>query len=163
LDGRRLSEMLLRLRVTQLWERHRTLDHILWTTEPEFRMTKDNKLAIPRMYQNEAQNNRYNSKQRQISYPVNPGIDKVSIACSEPSPAAFRLVNERPCSTASSSEDLVSIRVVCSLLSALRVAGGLYLFAVIGRRMDTDDTVFALSTSNTSFVQVPRHFTISIN
>ncbi|KAL5357558.1 putative hybrid PKS/NRPS enzyme EqiS-like protein, partial [Aspergillus floccosus] len=160
-DGRRLSEMLLRLRVTQLWERENALDRMLWTTEPEFRTTKDDTLVIPRMYQNEAQNNRYNSKQRQISYPVNPAVESVSIAYSEPS-AAFRLVSKALPSTRSSSEGLVSIRVVCSLLSALRVASGLYLFAVIGRRTDTQDTVFALSTSNDSLVQVHQDYTISI-
>jgi hybrid polyketide synthase/nonribosomal peptide synthetase ACE1 len=162
LDGRRLSEMLLRLRVTQIWERDGTLDQILWTTEPEFRTSKDDRLLIPRMYLQKAQNSRYNSKQRQISYEVSPATDKVSIAYSEQS-GAFRLLTEAVSSTALSSAHPVFIRVLYSVLSALRLVGGQYLFPIIGRRIDTNDTVFALTTSNTSLAAVPQEYVISVN
>ncbi|CAI7640712.1 unnamed protein product [Penicillium glandicola] len=161
LDGRRLSEMLLRLRVTQLWEREGTLNQILWTTEPELSTSKDGRLLIPRMYQQEAQNSRYNSKQRQVSCEVSPATDKVTIAYSEPS-RVFSLLIEAASSTALSSEHSVSIRVLYSVLSALKLAGGQYLFPVIGRCIDTNDTVFALSTSNTSLAVVPREYAVSV-
>ncbi|KAJ6159879.1 hypothetical protein N7497_004416 [Penicillium chrysogenum] len=162
LDGRRLSEMLLRLRVTQIWEREGTLDQILWTTEPEFCTSKDGRLLVPRIYQQEAQNSRYNSKQRQISYEVSPTTDMVSIAYSESSSGGFRLVTEGSSSINSSSEHSVSICVLYSCLSALRLVGGQYLFPIIGRCMDTNETVFALSTSNSSLVVVPQEYVVSV-
>lgn len=162
LDGRRLSEMLLRLRVTQIWEREGTLDQILWTTEPEFCTRKDGRLLVPRIYQQKAQNIRYNSKQRQISYEVSPTTDRVSVAYSASSSRGFRLVTESPSSTNLSSEHSLSIRVLYSGLSALRLVGGQYLFPVIGRCMGTNETVFGLSTSNSSLAVVPQEYVVSV-
>ncbi|KAL4924992.1 putative polyketide synthase [Aspergillus undulatus] len=159
--GQRLSEMVLRLRVTQLWEREGTFDKVLWTTEPEYRLSHDNRLMIPRMYQSEAQNDRYNSKHRRITYKVAPTVNNVSISYSK-SPGEFKLVNEPSPSRISRSYGSIAIRVSCSFLSALRVADGQYLFPVLGRRLDTDDTVFSLSISNSSLIQVPEHYAVSV-
>ncbi|KAJ5427409.1 lovastatin nonaketide synthase [Penicillium cf. griseofulvum] len=161
LDARHLSEMLLRLRVTQLWEREGLLDQILWTIEPEFCTSKDDRLLVPRMYEQEAQNKRYNSKQRQISYEVSPATDRVSIAYSEPF-KVFRLFAEAAPGIALSPEHSVSIRVLYSVLSALKLPGGQYLFPIIGRCIDTNRTVLSLSTSNSSLATVPKEYVVPV-
>lgn len=161
LDARCLSEMLLRLRVTQLLEREGLLDQILWTTEPEICIRKDNCLLVPRMYQQGAQNNRYNSKQRQISYEVSPATERVSIAYSEPF-KVFRLLTETTPRISLSQEHSVSMRVLYSTLSALRLPGGQFLFPIIGKCIDTNETVFALSASNASLAAVPKEHVASV-
>ncbi|KAK1140467.1 putative Hybrid PKS-NRPS biosynthetic cluster [Aspergillus melleus] len=159
LKAEQLCEMLLTLRVTQIWEREGTMEQILWSTEPELRM-EGNHLLIPRLYQHQAQNNRYNSKQRQITQDLPTQTNKISIMYDVLS-KAYRLVNDESTMNACSSET-ISIRVDCSLLSSLRLAGGCYLFPIIGRRLDTDEAVLALSTSNTSLLDVPKQYVIPI-
>ncbi|KAL2819623.1 lovastatin nonaketide synthase [Aspergillus cavernicola] len=159
-DARRLCEMLLTLRATQLWEREGTLEQVLWTTEPEFYVEKNQQL-IPRMYHHHAQNNRYNSKQRQISYEVAPRTDRVCISYSEAS-RAFKLVNDDNPKGVSSS-DYASVRVLYSPLSSIKLPGGQYIFPIIGRNVDTDETVLALSASNTSVVDIPKEYVVSVN
>ncbi|KAL4946541.1 hypothetical protein BDV06DRAFT_218260 [Aspergillus oleicola] len=161
LDPRRLAEMVLRLRVASLWEQECTIDSILWTTEPELRLTKDNRLLLPRIYQQNEQNNRYKSNKRQISYKISPGTDRVSIAYSESS-KGFQLRSEPRSRIDRSSESTVPIRMISSLLSALKLADGQCLFPVVGKRVDTGETVFALSSRNSSFVQVPWNHVASV-
>ncbi|KAL4985523.1 hypothetical protein BDW68DRAFT_179645 [Aspergillus falconensis] len=160
-NSRCLAEMILRLRGTQLWDQEGTLNQILWSTEPEYRLTKNGRLLIPRLYDEEDQNKRYNSQWRRIMSQVSPAAERVSIAYERVS-GASRLMSE---STTLSTENgnLVSIRVLCSLLSSLKLADGQSLFPLLGRRTDTDEAVFALSPSNTSVVVVPPHYTVFLN
>ncbi|KAL4964020.1 uncharacterized protein BDV14DRAFT_201275 [Aspergillus stella-maris] len=158
LDSRRLSEMLLRLRAASIWELECTLDSMLWTTEPELRLTRNSRLLVPRIYQKEAQNNRYNSKMRQICYDVSPATDKLTIIYSESS-NTFDLRKGSLSHTNRPTDDSVSIRVFASLLSALKLADGRFLFLALGKRVDTDSTVLALSSCNSSLIDVPcDHF-----
>ncbi|PLB53452.1 lovastatin nonaketide synthase [Aspergillus steynii IBT 23096] len=157
LDAGRLCEMLLTLRTTQVWEREGTMEQILWTTEPEYRLEADH-LLIPRMYQHQAQNERYNSKQRHITQELPTGTNTVSII-HDVSSKTYRLVSDSNIRNVSVPES-ISIRVVCSLLSSLKLAGGLYLFPVVGRRIDSDEVVVALSTSNASIVDIPKQYVV---
>ncbi|KAL4790506.1 hypothetical protein BDV19DRAFT_393987 [Aspergillus venezuelensis] len=153
LDPRRLSEMLLRLRAASLWEQERTLDSMLWTTEPELRLTRNNRLLVPRIYQQEAQNYRYNCKMRQFSHDVSLATDTVSIIYSESS-KRFELRKGLLSHTGRRTENSTPIRVLTSLLSALKLTDGRFLFPVIGREVHTGETVFALSSCNSSLVHV---------
>ncbi|KAL3474076.1 lovastatin nonaketide synthase [Aspergillus californicus] len=154
-DSRRLSEMILRLRTTQAWEGDSGPDQILWTTEPEYRIENGRQL-IPRMYHHDAQNSRYNSKQRQISYDVTPEVDGISIEYSN----TFKLVNTSP--KATPAPDCVAVRVTYSLLSSLELAGGRY-FPLVGRTLKTNETVIGLSTSNASIVEIPQEYVVPVS
>ncbi|KKK24446.1 hypothetical protein ARAM_006066 [Aspergillus rambellii] len=161
LDVGYLSEMLLRLRVTDLWESSGPLSHeILWTTEPEFRAA-NSKILIPRMYEHSAQNDRYNSQRRQISHEQEREAGRISISHSG-APKTFKLVEDR-LSAQSTRAGMVSIRVLYSVLSAMQVADGAFLFLSIGRTVAGGDTVLAVSDSNSSTIDVPKEHMVRIN
>ncbi|KAL4953212.1 hypothetical protein BDW69DRAFT_165916 [Aspergillus filifer] len=154
LDARRLSEMVLRLRAASFWEQERTVDSMLWSSEPELRLSRNNRLLIPRIYQQETQNNRYNSRMRQMSYNLCPTTDKISVIYSKSS-KRFDLRTGLLSHSNRRTENSVPIRVLTSLLSALKVADGRLFFPVLGKRVDTDNTVLALSSCNSSLIDVP--------
>lgn len=159
IKAEQLCELLLTLRVTQVWEREGIMEKILWTTEPELRMA-GNHLLVPRIYQHEARNKRYNSKKRQITQELQTQTNKASIIYDVPS-NAYRLVSDASTSCPSFG-DRISIQVVCSLLLSLNLAGGRHLFPIVGRRIGTDEAVVALSTSNTSLVDIPKAYVIPL-
>ncbi|RAK98120.1 putative hybrid PKS/NRPS enzyme EqiS-like protein [Aspergillus ibericus CBS 121593] len=156
-DANLVGSMLLRLRATDLWTAQDPMSgEMLWSTEPEWRVTKDQALLIPRMYEHEAQNNRYNSRRRQIRQDMALETAQVSISAAEPS--GFRLAAD----ARSSTPGLVSIRVSCSILSSVNVAGAGYFFVSLGVVQETGQIVIALSDSNASFIEVPKEHTVSV-
>ncbi|KAL4902108.1 hypothetical protein BDW74DRAFT_181271 [Aspergillus multicolor] len=160
-DARRLAEMLLRLRGTQMWEEEGALRDILWTTEPEYRLTKDGHLLIPRMCEHEVGNARYNSKQRRIQEHISPANARVSVRYKEKS-GGLALFKE-PGILTSKGTNSMPVRALYSFFSAIELADGRYLFPLIGRCTDTGATVFALSPSNVSVAQIPLDHIVPVN
>ncbi|RDW68782.1 Polyketide synthase-nonribosomal peptide synthetase [Aspergillus mulundensis] len=161
-DARRLAEMLLRLRGTQLWEQEGALDDMLWTTEPEYRLTKDGRFLIPRLSEDVARNRAYNSRHRRIQDHVDLAQERVSVRYVEKS-VGFKLVKEPDIpASGGAARGSVIVRVLYSLLCAVKLADGRCLFPLIGTRTDTEETVFALSSSNGSLVEVPMQHLVPV-
>ncbi|KAL4757023.1 uncharacterized protein BDW70DRAFT_171762 [Aspergillus foveolatus] len=161
-DAGRLAEMLLRLRVTDAWEKEAgapLVSQILWTTEPEHRVV-EGALLVPRMYEETAQNDRYNSKRRQISTELPLDTARVSLAYSAAT-QKYRLLSGGPVA-ASAAAGTVSVRVRSSVLTAIKAADGRFVHVAVGENVATGGTVVALSDSNTSILTVPKELVVPV-
>jgi hybrid polyketide synthase/nonribosomal peptide synthetase ACE1 len=161
-DAGRLSEMLLRLRVTDAWEKETQVplvQQILWTTEPEHRVV-DGQVLVPRMYEQSAQNDRYNSKRRQISTELALDASRVSLAYSA-GLQRYRLVGDGSVAT-SATEGTVSVRVQASILSAVKAANGRFVFVSVGENVSTGEPVVALSDTNSSILTLPKDLAVPV-
>ena len=153
-----LAEMLLRLEVTDQWEREGTNDDLLWTTEPELALESQG-LMIPRVHLSKAQNDRYNSSKRSMMKELDPKKSNIGITCSATSYSLQEWTMPKYAQP-SYGINCVDIKVRYSLLSSIKIGTGGYLYLVLGSLLNTGKLVLALSETQTSIISTPQTWTI---
>lgn len=145
--SRVITETLLRLHATEEWERDEgPFAEMLWTTEPEL-ILQENQLLLPRVLSNGDQNARLNSWRRSVTNDVALQTSVVEI-CQTHDSFLLRRVSLQ----SSSRNSHKRVNVMYSVLSALNVAIGNFMFVHIGTADQTGDLVVGLSKANSSIV-----------
>ena len=145
--SRVITETLLRLHATEEWERDEgPLAELLWTTEPELVLQKD-QLLVPRVLNNEDQNARLNSWRRPVTIDVAPQTSVVEICRAHD---LFMLRHVPLQNSSKNGHELVNVKY--SVLSALNVGPGNFMFVHIGTANQTGELVVGLSEANSSIV-----------
>ena len=145
--SRVIAETLLRLHVTEEWEREEDLHaKLLWSTEPELVIQKD-QLMVPRVLANGDQNARLNAWRRPVSKNVPSQTSVVGIALAN---EMFVLREELLQLPSGDGHKLVNVSH--SILSAVKVGPESFLFVNIGTTEHTGETVVSLSEENSSIV-----------
>lgn len=157
-----LAEELLRLEVLGKWEKESRGDDLLWSVEPEVYLESGTRV-IPRLYQMEQANTRYNSSRRTITKEVDPKESSVlfssggaSYELQHPSPLhrSDRLPTSGPTTTV-----LVSHFVLQTV--SVPFAGSLML--VVGTDEATGKNVLALSHTSESRATVLSDWTVPLD
>ncbi|KAK2873742.1 putative PKS/NRPS-like protein biosynthetic cluster [Arthroderma sp. PD_2] len=155
-NSRHLSEMLLRLCAADTWQRSGELKELVWSVEPEIYMQRGIEL-IPRIKNDVLRNARYNSRQRPIDNVVQRDSACIAIdSCGEELKLREIMAADSwsvPDSTQSARR---SVHVSASILTAIRIRPAGYLYLCYGKVAGTDDSILALSETNTSVVNVPE-------
>ncbi|KAK0129388.1 hypothetical protein ONS95_001314 [Cadophora gregata] len=151
-----IAETLMRLQVVNFWEQEGALEKMLWTVEPEMAYEKGT-LMIPRIYEEEVLNARFNSKRRPITEEVAPESNPVELVHSEEG------YDIRSMQLEQSAGDLVSIRVEHSLLTSIKMKHVGFAFIGLGINRQTNQNVIFISEHNASIVTVPSYFTAPID
>lgn len=152
-----LAEALLRFNLASMWNKELRKD-ILWSVEPELVLDKD-EYFIPRLLANQKQNDRYNSSRRFITKNVDPRNCLVGIASS----GASRVLQEE---WQLGSMDYIDtacsfgLYTEYSLLSSVTVGDSGYLFLVLGKKIETGETIIGLSETHTSIAMLRQKWTI---
>jgi SAM-dependent methyltransferase len=152
-----IAELLLRLELTREWKDGRSPIDMLWTTEPEL-MIENEKLLIHRLLPEKAQNDRYNSRKRQILKDLNPDCSIVKLEWRD---TAYVLREENslvPTDLRTHS----NIQVDCSLLQSIRTTTGRFFFS-LGIDRETGSKVLSVSEKNASIISVPKAWSIPID
>jgi len=157
----RIAETLLRLQVTDAWERQEGGPKMLWTTEPEIAIEND-RTRIPRLVASSELNDRYNSVRRPITKKIDLSASDATLALSD---AGYSCVEVNPKAAVrhdlgSQLHDYVTIRLSCSLPLAIRISNDSCLFLARGAILKTGEWVFALMPEMASKVTIPRAWTI---
>lgn len=147
-DPAMLSEMLLRLVCAGRAE----FEHVLWTVEQELAF-KDGAVYLPRVWQNELLNQRYNSERRPINIPCSiPEMESV-IEIDDHS-GSLQLQQSRSRKTAKGK--LTRVQVTMSSACALTCSDSYPMFLVAGLIEGSGEGVLGLSPSrlNSSLVGI---------
>ena len=152
LDATLITEHLLRLVVTGLWEDENHLTNTLWSTEPEIAY-EDNQYFIPRVKLNKPMNDRHNSACRLINLPADPLKVPVTIVADGDSYHAQVRDMDR-LAQIEETKDQITIRVTHSFLKAVRTARSGNHFLVLGIDVASDKQVIALSSTLCSMIEV---------
>ncbi|CZT02515.1 related to polyketide synthase [Rhynchosporium agropyri] len=147
-----IAETLMRLQVVNSWEQEGALDKMLWTVEPEMAY-ENGVLMIPRIYEEEVLNARFNSKRRPITEEIAPKTNPIELHQSE---EGYELRSQQIKLT---NQDLISIRVHHSLLSSIKIKYLGHAFIGLGTDVQTNEKVIFISDHNSSIVNVPRNHT----
>ena len=148
-EPKQIAETLMRLQALSLWEQEGVLEKMLWTVEPEIAYENGN-LMIPRIYEEEKLNARFNSKRRPMTQEVAQATVPVEVTCLSQDIYELREMDLEECRSP------ISIRVQYSLLSSIKVRHLGYAFLGIGTDMRTDEKVIFISDHNSSIVTVPK-------
>ena len=145
-----IADSILRLHATEEWEQEDDLHAgLLWSKEPEIMLQKG-QILVPRIVANGSQNARLNSLRRSVTKDVATQSCGVHISYFD---GLFALRDD-PCEMPS-KDGLNLVRISHSVLSALKISPGTFLYLGIGTAMDSGDTVVSLSETNASLL-VPR-------
>ena len=157
-DAHMLAEALLRLQISDSFEKKGLQNELTWSTEPELALEND-RFFVPRILFNKGQNDRYNSQRRSITREVSPKSSTVQIARLGTS---YSLREEPPATSSPppNTAGSATVKVTHSLLSAVRVTSTASLFVVLGSDVKTGETILAMSEINASFIDVPKNWLI---
>ena len=152
IDSTMLSEAVLRLCMSGIWEKDGLATTTLWSTEPEI-VIKNGKHLIPRLYLQKSQNHGYNSRKRNIIKAVNHQTRPVSISHTGRSYSLLEDGETKHQSADTRTRD-ITVQVYASLLNAVTLGKFGSVFILVGRTIDSDEVVCVLSATNTSIVVV---------
>ncbi|KAF5017466.1 hypothetical protein F66182_10602, partial [Fusarium sp. NRRL 66182] len=142
--SRLISEAVLRLAALEMWDEKGTLhQEILWSKELELYF-ENGHLMIPRILPVDDQNARINSLRRPVTKLVDP--ESAMVCISHVTDAAVVLREE--CIPPTLENNMMSVKVSHSVLSAIKVGQESYLFLGIGAERTTGETVIQLSEIN---------------
>lgn len=150
------AEALLRLRVLSTWtsDDPTISDKMLWSVEPEVRF-KDGRLVIPRIVPQKAYNNRLNGLRRPLM--VRQTQDSaVQLVRDVKGSYALRELYSFPTLPSDTLEGVLAVDIKYSTASAFRVSEMDFLHLVLGQVAHTGDWVLALSSEQSSNVQIRR-------
>jgi acyl transferase domain-containing protein len=143
-----LATMLLRLTKTDFENDHK-FPKLSWATEGELKL-EGGKLYVPRICHSKPLNDRYRADRRKIRNPVDIRRSAVKLVDSG---SAYDFVEE--VGEESSIADGIRIKVTHSTLAASRVKGVGFLHLVLGRALDTQAQLLALTESHASITTAP--------
>lgn len=152
-----MAEMLLRLQLTDQWEKTGSQNDFLWTREPEL-MIEDEKLSILRVVPQKAQNDRYNSAKRLIT----KDMDLVSSIVNLEWRDSSYVLREEKSSKDFSSLTHATVQVEFSLLSSFRTPAG-RLFLSLGLDKTTGNKVLSVSEKNASTLYVNKAWSTPVD
>ncbi|CZR58354.1 related to polyketide synthase [Phialocephala subalpina] len=155
-NAENIAAALLRLQVTDIWERQEGGTNMLWTTEPEIAIEND-QVTIPRVFANLELNNRYNSVRRPIVKSLDMSESVVRLESTESGYSGME-VSRRP--LAQPSQELVTIRLSHSLPLAIQISTDSCLFLSKGIILDSGEWVIAVFSELASEVTVPLELTV---
>jgi hybrid polyketide synthase/nonribosomal peptide synthetase ACE1 len=139
-----IADALLTFKAALMWQRRDQVDDMLLTIEPEIVVDKDGTSLIPRIMPSQEMNDRYNSSRRPVfsTGSCNDGNDNLALVGLEELQLCWqqRAVPQRRSDS--------TIRVTHSLRSALRVPNVGFMHLALGRSLDSNDQVVALTTQN---------------
>lgn len=153
-NGTVVAELALRLRQMSLMARSGSLDKMLWEFEPEL-ILRNSKIYTTRVRPHADQNARYNSAKRSITSLQSIDSGKVTLVRSSQSYILHQraILASAMNLNSGDADELVNIRVSCSLLSSLKTPVG-YVFVALGSNIETGEKVLCFSDSNSSIVTV---------
>ena len=157
-DARVFAEILLRLQMTDLWEKEGRQNEVLWSTEPELAL-KDGRLLVPRIMPCNDRNDRYNAARRSITKDLASQTSIVSIDVSS-TPYILKEGSGLGKSERVDSGICYTLNTKLSVLSALKVASAGHLYVILGIIAETGTTVFALSDTQASSVSVQEQLVV---
>ena len=153
-NPRQLLEHLLRLSLSNKWEKDGRFNDVLWTNEQEL-MYEKGRLAVPRLYFSKPLNDRYNASKRTIMHQESPqaaplilksDASKYDVVYDDRLATCLRT----PQAVLSDSEVLVNVSH--SLLLPVTTPNQEQLFCVLGTQIPDGKSVIAFTTTNGSFV-----------
>lgn len=147
-DPSLLAKMLLRLAFV---DPSNTDENLLWTQEPELAL-KEGALYIPRVLSLDTVNRRSAARLRQVTQTTSLGSKDTVVVLEERQGALELQVVPRR----SASGDEVRLQVTASSLRTVSYDGSAPVFVCIGRDVASGDKVLALSSANSSVVNVAQ-------
>jgi hybrid polyketide synthase / nonribosomal peptide synthetase ACE1 len=156
-DAGLLAECLLRLQITDAWEREGNCQ-VLWKTEPELAVN-DGLLMVPRIIPHKDRNNRYSSSRRRITAEVSTQDHEINLSFSGTS-YSLETSETHDLRSNIDKKNCITVRVSHSTMCALGVASTGFYFVVLGSNADTGATIIGLSESQASVVDVPERFSM---
>lgn len=153
LEAKTLARTLLQLEASYGFK----LGENLWTMEPELRLL-NGQIIIPRLQCDDRRNDRYNSVRRPIENIVDTTKEVVGLHCH--GVERYLQVENTVAASEEQKKDNVRIQVNYSLPHALRIDSMGYFYVVIGKLINTEQIVVALTDSNASVVEVPHLWTM---
>ncbi|KAJ5660072.1 equisetin synthetase [Penicillium longicatenatum] len=157
-----IAEELLRLEVLKKWERAAVPgEELLWSIEPEVYI-EDGVRIIPRLYEFEQANDRYNTSRRAVTTSVNPQKTQVSITsngttCEVHYPSPLRQPSPPP--AFGLTRDL---QISHFLLQSINVASVGKLSLCFGIDKGSNEKVLALAHSIESRIEVLTDWTVPL-
>lgn len=151
-----ITEKLLQLEATEIWDQKGLARNMLWSTEVEISYEKGH-CFVPRLIRNKVRNDRYNSARRLITKDLSPAGCNIGLRWSGKD---YELHEEMPASTEHVIDGRVEIQVTDSTLEAIRVTGTDFAYLVLGTNLRTKEQVFALSPERHSLVRVFDSWTV---
>ena len=156
-----IAEELLRLEVLNTWERKARGEGLLWSMEPEV-FVESGARMIPRLYECEQANMRYNSSRRTITREVNP---QESLILFNSEGLSYELQHPSPLRLASPPPTLGGTRAIHVshfLLQTIEVASIGNLMLCVGTDEATGEQLLALSHTTESRVTVLADWTVPL-
>lgn len=151
-----IAETLLRLQVTDVWERQEGGSKMLWTTEPEIAFEND-QITIPRLFASNDLNDRYNSVRRPIAKSIDMSKSIVRLAASE---SGYSGIESPRKALSSASQDLVTLRLSHSLPLAIQISTDNSLFLAKAAISGSEEWVIVVLPELASEVIISREWTI---
>jgi hybrid polyketide synthase/nonribosomal peptide synthetase ACE1 len=150
-DGNIIATKLLHVEAAEIWDQNGQLDGLLWSNESELAL-QNGKLQVPRFRFNSNRNDRYNSSRRLVIKEVQRAGSTVTI---QPTSLGY-LVEEKDTRILPHLPNDIEVHVTHSLLRAARLNETSSLFLVVGKNIQTNKQVVALSNTLDSQVFVPN-------
>ncbi|KAI6764126.1 hypothetical protein HG530_007915 [Fusarium avenaceum] len=153
-----LSNMLLRM----LCAEGPGFEDVMWSSETET-VLQDSSTYIPRILHEEAPNQRINSGRRIVQTQVDPWQQPLTLRVESPSGVCW--VEQSLRGSYGSSGDLqsmIKVRVHACSLFPLITKEGWTRYICVGENIETYETVFALSSTNSSIIRVSRDSIIAL-
>ena len=153
-NPRHLLEHLLRLSLSNRWEKEGRFDNVMWTNEQELIYEKG-RLVVPRLYFSKPLNDRYNASKRTIVQHESPQAAPLIIKSDT---SKYDIVYDNRLATclktpqAILSETEVLVSVNHSLLLPITAPHQEQIFCVLGTNTANKDPVIAFTLTNGSFV-----------
>lgn len=158
IDPELVAQIMLKLELSEEWEKDDSNHKALWSLEPEAAINKG-VVIIPRMFATKELNDRYNSTRRHITMEVDLNDHVVSL--SKKNSGHTRLEASQKIESTAVSGASILISVSYSSIMSFRVSSDSRLFLVAGVSSNTNEHVVALSTVLASQVAVPTSWAIT--
>lgn len=157
-NARQLAEALLRIQISGSWKGS---NDRLWTFERELAIM-DGRVMIPRYTGDDEPNDRFNSFKRLIRKEVSLDQAVVTITAGSNKYDLFEHKSCLPAPASNDNNDMVTVDVIRSVLTAFHVSSVGYLHLVEGVDSRTQEKVLAFSDHHRSSITVPRSWTVRV-
>lgn len=153
-----IASKLLQLEAVSVWEQDGRSKDLLWYPETEVLVLKSGSL-VPRIRLDSERNRRYNSGRRPITQ--NASLDQAVVAVRH-SGRGF-VVEERNDTQNTARPGYVDVCLEYSLLRAVKLPSGQYLYLSTGHDVMSDKQVITLSTTIESRIRTPESWVLQLN
>ncbi|PWY76064.1 putative hybrid NRPS/PKS enzyme [Aspergillus sclerotioniger CBS 115572] len=151
-----VSEAMIRLAATEIWDEEGRLKDLFWSTEPEIAY-EQGKALIPRVRLSKRLNSRYNSSRRLITQAVDIKSESVTLTYSGNTYSLLSASDQAPENLIqSASYGTVEVDVSYSLSRSVKIGQLGHFFVVLGTNRATGLQVLSLSTTLSSRITVPE-------